>query len=55
MARNEDLQKRRDASIARGIANQLPVFVDAYRTRLPQTNVFNNDTFQLKLVKHSPK
>jgi len=31
MSRNEDLQKRRDAAIARGIANQLPVFVERAR------------------------
>jgi 4-aminobutyrate aminotransferase/(S)-3-amino-2-methylpropionate transaminase len=31
MARNDDLQKRRDAAIARGIANQLPVFVERAR------------------------
>jgi 4-aminobutyrate aminotransferase/(S)-3-amino-2-methylpropionate transaminase len=31
MSKNADLQKRRDASIARGIANQLPVYVDRAR------------------------
>jgi 4-aminobutyrate aminotransferase/(S)-3-amino-2-methylpropionate transaminase len=31
MSRNEDLQKRRDAAIARGIANQLPVFIERAR------------------------
>jgi 4-aminobutyrate aminotransferase/(S)-3-amino-2-methylpropionate transaminase len=31
MSKNADLQKRRDASIARGIANQLPVFVQRAR------------------------
>jgi 4-aminobutyrate aminotransferase/(S)-3-amino-2-methylpropionate transaminase len=31
MSRNADLQKRRDTSIARGIANQLPVFVQRAR------------------------
>jgi 4-aminobutyrate aminotransferase/(S)-3-amino-2-methylpropionate transaminase len=31
MPENEDLQKRRDAAIARGIANQLPVFVERAR------------------------
>ena len=31
MSRNEDLQKRRDAAIARGISNQLPVFVERAR------------------------
>jgi 4-aminobutyrate aminotransferase/(S)-3-amino-2-methylpropionate transaminase len=28
MARNDQLQQRRDASIARGISNQLPVFIE---------------------------
>jgi 4-aminobutyrate aminotransferase / (S)-3-amino-2-methylpropionate transaminase / 5-aminovalerate transaminase len=31
MPRNEELQKRRDAAIARGIANQLPVFIQRAR------------------------
>jgi 4-aminobutyrate aminotransferase/(S)-3-amino-2-methylpropionate transaminase len=31
MSKNADLQKRRDASIARGIANQLPVYVEKAR------------------------
>jgi 4-aminobutyrate aminotransferase/(S)-3-amino-2-methylpropionate transaminase len=31
MSKNADLQKRRDAAIARGIANQLPVFVQRAR------------------------
>ena len=31
MSKNSDLQKRRDASIARGISNQLPVFVERAR------------------------
>jgi 4-aminobutyrate aminotransferase/(S)-3-amino-2-methylpropionate transaminase len=31
MPKNDDLQKRRDAAIARGIANQLPVFVERAR------------------------
>src|SRR5262245_44691392 len=31
MSKNADLQKRRDAAIARGIANQLPVFVERAR------------------------
>src|SRR5688572_7260639 len=31
MSRNENLQKRRDAAIARGIANQLPVFIERAR------------------------
>jgi 4-aminobutyrate aminotransferase/(S)-3-amino-2-methylpropionate transaminase len=31
MSRNDDLQKRRDAAIARGIANQLPVFIERAR------------------------
>jgi 4-aminobutyrate aminotransferase/(S)-3-amino-2-methylpropionate transaminase len=31
MSRNEELQKRRDAAIARGVANQLPVFIERAR------------------------
>jgi 4-aminobutyrate aminotransferase/(S)-3-amino-2-methylpropionate transaminase len=31
MSQNQDLQARRDAAIARGIANQLPVYVDRAR------------------------
>jgi 4-aminobutyrate aminotransferase/(S)-3-amino-2-methylpropionate transaminase len=31
MSSNQDLQKRRDAAIARGIANQLPVFIERAR------------------------
>ena len=31
MSRNEDLQKRRDAAIARGVANQLPVYIERAR------------------------
>jgi len=31
MSRNENLQKRRDAAIARGVANQLPVFIERAR------------------------
>lgn len=32
---------------------KLPVFVNQTRTRLPQTNVYNNDFYQLKLIKQS--
>jgi hypothetical protein len=34
---------------------QLPVFVNQTRTRLPQTNVYNNDFFELKLIRHTRK